>query len=219
MTTKAKGAGKPPPAAADDVRALLLKHLGDGAPVNFIEIQFLVRQINRAVSTGQLPIHAHGTTWTTHPDTRAIYESERTLARLLPSALLDRQVTLTELRTRAGGRPYPELDAFEEQSGRWRRLLDAVNAAIPDIPNPHPALTRKQDVRSEWHPTARMFAGVIEDGYQRAGTEPPTRLSLASPLVFAVEALLGLIGMKRGGQANPDAFRDDIRKALGKYRP
>ena len=59
-----------------------------------------------------------------------------------------------------------------------------------------------------------MFASIIEDGYRKAGVEPPTRHSLASLLVFVVECLLEMIGIKRDRKANPDAFRDTIRKAL-----
>lgn len=206
--TKGKGAGDPPPVSAGEVRELLLKHLGDEAPVDLMEIPFLVRRVNKAISTGKLPIDSSGRTWNTHPDVAAIYKAQRTLAKLLPPVLTDAYVTLAELRVRAGGRPYSELDAFEQQLARARRLLDAVNATIPDIPNPPPSLTRKQDVRSEWYPTARMFAALIEGGYQQAGGEPPSRLSQSSPLVLAVQALLEWIGQRHGG--------DNIRQALGK---
>jgi len=202
MTMKGKGAGNPP-IAADDVRKMLLDHLGDNAPIDFIRISVLVRLLNKTINTGELPSSGG---LTIEPNTRRFYEAIRTIEKFLPTVLRTMQATVAEFRARAAGRPKPELDGYEEMLERMRRLSAAVNDVMPGVPS----VRRKHDSRSEWHPTARLFASLIEAGYQEAGTEPPTRHSLASPLVLAVQALLKRIGQQRD--------EDAIRQALGKYR-
>ena len=199
-----------PPVVADDVCQLLLKHLGDDAPVDLMEVPFLAYAVNKAQLTGELPIRGSGPLFRTSPEVRAIHEAQRTLAKLLPAELEAMQAMSSELRDRLRGHPNSNVDAFEERVGRARRLLDAVNATIPDIPDRLPSLMRKRDVRSEWHPTARMFANLIKAGYQKAGGEQPSLLSQSSPLVLAVQALLEWVGQRHDG--------DTIRQALGKYR-
>jgi hypothetical protein len=86
------------------------------------------------------------------------------------------------------------------------RSLDALVALQTECCPAPPA--RKKDPRSHWHSAARYFASCIEDAFQRAGVESPTRSSALSPLVLAVHDLLEVVDFTQ----EPDA----IRKVLGK---
>jgi hypothetical protein len=89
------------------------------------------------------------------------------------------------------------------------RSLDALVGLLTDCCPAPPA--RKTDPRSRWHAAARYFASRIEDAFQRAGIESPSRSSPVSPLVLAVQDLLEIAGWHT---REPDA----IRKVVGKSR-
>jgi hypothetical protein len=88
---------------------------------------------------------------------------------------------------------------------RIRSLEALTNLLVEICPPKRP---RKSDPRSRWHTAARYLASNIEQAFQRAGIEVPSKNSTLTPLVLAVQHLLKIAGYTQ----TPDA----IRKVLGK---
>jgi hypothetical protein len=140
-----------------------------------------------------------------HPDFRRFQDLVR---RLLPLAELlrdwERGYVLWNAEQSV---PQPCRNDFIAEFIEERlRSLDALVALLTECCPPPPA--RKKDPRSHWHAAARYFASCIEDAFQSAGIESPSRSSALSPLVLAVHDLLEVVGFTQ----EPDA----IRKVLGK---
>jgi hypothetical protein len=209
MNAKAKGAGtSSPPVTADDVRALLVKHLGAGAPIHAIDVDGTAWCLNHPDAAG-VPLSST-------PYWHVVQNARGTLRRLhklFAEQLRRREPGFVGWWNSPEGQSAPLSDDVAEELARIvKERADEERQILADIENlvRHlPCLPRAQDRRSEWHDLALLLARGIEAGYHGAGLTPPTRHSMASPLVLAVRALLKQIG--------EDHDTDTIRKALGKY--
>ena len=135
------------------------------------------------------------------PDYKLFRDAVVNLHRLMPAQLQGSQDDLDTLRAALNHKAVAE---YELGLTRLHNLANSLQGVLGGM-----SRDRKEDIRSAWHPSARVFATLIEMGYIRSGIPPPSRKSVSSPLVLAIQDLLRLTGVK-------GADGDAIRQVLGK---
>lgn len=121
---------------------------------------------------------------------------------VVPDMLIESKAILEEMKRR-GASSAPSVIDYWHSHQRLERFLDLAREMSPYC---QPSAERRDDSRSAWHWTARVFANSIERDFKANHTDLPTRNSIKSPLIIAVHDLLALAGCEQ--------TEETVRKAL-----
>jgi hypothetical protein len=166
------------------IGAILRKHLGANAPIS----PHAVRRITNILTVRhprEQPFFIAKES--EEPHTARFRKALRELKSALPAEIEGNAVwtaLLQGMNSPSGVNPQIRVDHL-----RWlSTAVDLVEIGLGPPP-------RAGDRRSGWHATARVFASLIELGYQSVNQTPLPRTHVASPLVLAVRDLFAEMGV------------------------